>query len=152
MRQRDAEDVNKKTRKKKHERRFPYMCEICCAGFYYKSAFEDYNILKHEEGEVKLADHVRRHQGSVKFQCSKCPMEKSMRKALREHGNLHKDCFRCVQCQKTFNKKCNLDCHTREVHLKEKKWVCKFLNCIKAYSRKQDLEEHMHSHDASNKS
>lgn len=56
--------------------------------------------------------------------------------------------FKCLICEKVFDRASQLDYHRRSVHLGEKSQICQI--CGKAFFRKNDLQTHLNVHLGTN--
>ncbi|KAJ8730902.1 hypothetical protein PYW08_002315 [Mythimna loreyi] len=96
-------------------------------------------------GNVRLSQHMRKHNDSQGYECTRCPAKYKTKGALIAHQNRH-DGLRtkqCEYCPAKFYTASVLIKH-RRTHTGEKPYVCKV--CNKGFTGNHNLKVHMKVH------
>lgn len=133
-----------------------YKCEICNEEFLSKTRYNRH-VITHEEkqkyececgyvtcNKYRLTEHVRRtHLKDYKVLCPICGYGCFRNAELEEHFiSAHSaDRFKCVFCEKSFARNCNLKLHIRRYHDKSENTECPL--CGKSFPSRGRLNEHL---------
>ncbi|KAI5754273.1 hypothetical protein M8J77_015639 [Diaphorina citri] len=133
-----------------------YKCEICGEEFLSKTRYNRH-VVTHEEkqkfececgyvtcNKYRLTEHVRRtHLKDYKVLCPICGYGCFRNAELEEHFiSAHSaDRFKCVFCEKSFARNCNLKLHIRRYHDKSDNTECPL--CGKSFPSRGRLNEHL---------
>ncbi|XP_050713229.1 zinc finger protein OZF-like isoform X1 [Eriocheir sinensis] len=88
---------------------------------------------------------------SSNLECPQCGKNYATKSSLTTHlQSVHSDVkkFQCLECDKTFSRKCYLDVH-KATHTGEKKYTCE--ECGKSFAQKSTLNTHKNLHTSTHK-
>ncbi|XP_075158656.1 uncharacterized protein LOC142231881 isoform X2 [Haematobia irritans] len=112
---------------------YPFHCdeESCGKAFKNKSSYQE---------------HKLRHAGVKNFKCHLCDMKKTTKKELDIHINYHtkERQWLCPKCSMIFYSSNDLRSHDRIVHLRIRRFFCRF--CDQAFAKNYALKHHEMRH------
>ncbi|XKL64657.1 hypothetical protein PGB90_004743 [Kerria lacca] len=94
----------------------PFRCDICGNDYFWKSDFRRHMRTKHPKENYRPTEH-----DTIVYSCPYCDEKFSMKKRILHHmrkaHNITSDSpFVCVQCNKVFRRRDNLDRHNESYH------------------------------------
>ncbi|XP_065205999.1 zinc finger protein 26-like isoform X1 [Planococcus citri] len=94
----------------------PFRCELCGSDYFWKSDFRRHMRTKHPKENYRPTEH-----DTIIYSCPYCEEKFSMKKRILHHmrkaHNINSDSpFVCVQCNKVFRRRDNLDRHNESYH------------------------------------
>ena len=106
-----------------------YKCKICGKSFTRRSHLHRHQKFVHEKKMKKMV------------KCNICRVELNVENLTRHIQTKHEaNSFKCQDCPKTFNRKCNLLRHINSVHKRLTMQKCRV--CTKLYSDEYKLKDH----------
>ena len=106
-----------------------FNCTICNRTFTTQTALQNHIYAHHEDSKNK------------EFQCGLCSKRFLHRSSMMRHEAMHRGRHSCLQCQRTFPKKEDLDTHVKVIHMGVKEFTCQI--CNSSFGYKRNLVIHM---------
>ncbi len=106
-----------------------FNCTICNRNFTTQTALQNHIYAHHEDARNK------------EFQCGHCSKRFLHKSSMMRHEAMHRGRHSCLQCQRTFPKKEDLDTHVKVIHMGVKEFACHL--CTSSFGYKRNLALHI---------
>ena len=100
-----------------------FNCTICNRTFTTQTALQNHIYAHHEDSKNK------------EFQCGLCCKRFLHKSSMMRHEAMHRGRHSCLQCQRTFPKREDLDTHVKVIHMGVKEFSCQICNSDFGYKR-----------------
>ncbi len=114
-----------------------FSCTICDRQFTTQTALQNHIYAHHEDSSNK------------EFQCGLCSKRFLHKSSMMRHEATHRGRHSCLQCQRTFAKKEDLNTHVKVIHMGVKEFDCQI--CKTSFGYKRNLVIHLKNIHQKNK-